>query len=168
MKTQRLLILAGASIAALVILSLVVPAYWEHRQRPFLNGHKLIAALRAFARDQGAGGRRLPPEVSLQDLLRGGYLATNEVGAFEGMDLTFNTQADDSNPQMILAHARTPDGQFICLLADGSVQQLSRKRYEEQAANLGQPSGAAGGTQPVRLETNQTSAAAGPGRRPEH
>ena len=125
-----------------------------------LNAPKLISALQAFSRDQTTGGRRLPPEISLQDLVRGGYLTTNDVRAFEGMEVMFSTQADESHPQMILARARTPDGQFICLSAEGSVQGLSRSRYEELYTNLGQGR-AANGSQPIRSETNGTSGAAG-------
>jgi hypothetical protein len=161
MKVRRLVVIACAGIALVAAVVLVVSAYWERRQTPFQNAPKLISALQAFSRDQAAGGRRLPPEVSLQDLLRGGYLTTNDVAAFEGMDVTFSTEADDTYPQMVLACARTPDGQYICLLADGSVQQFSRQRYEEQRANLGQPTGAADGSQPSSSETNRTPGAAG-------
>ena len=161
MKIRRLLVIACAGIALVVVLVLVVSAYWERKQTPFQNAPKFISALQAFSRAQSAAGRRLPPEVSLQDLLRGGYLTTNDVRAFEGMEVTFIPQADESHPQMILARARMPDGQFICALADGSVQGVSRERYEELRANLGQQGGAANGSQPIRSETNPTSGAAG-------
>jgi hypothetical protein len=164
MRIRRLLVIAFAGIVFVVVLVLVVSAYWERKQTPFQNAPKLISALQAFSRDQAAAGRRLPPEVSVDDLLRGGYLTTNDVRAFEGMEVTFSTQADESHPQMILARARMPDGQFICALADGSVQGVSRERYEELRTNLGQPDGAANGSQPVHSETNRTSAAAGSGR----
>jgi len=162
MKLRRILLVPCAGIALVVIVGLVVSAYWEHKQTPFQNAPKLIGALQAFARDHAATGRRLPSEVSLQDLVSGGYLTTNDVRAFAGMEVTFSTQADDTHPQMILARARTPDGQFICLLADGSVQQFSRSRYEE-ALRGGQPDSPANRGQPPRSETNRTSAAAGPG-----
>ena len=161
MKVRRLLVIAGAGIALVVFLVLAVSAYWERQQTPFQNAPKLISALQTFSRDQAAAGRRLPAEISLQDLLRGGYLTTNDVRAFGGMEVTFSTQADENHPQMILARARTPDGQFICLLVDGSVQTLSRSRYEDMRTNLGQPDGAANGSQPIRSETNSTSGAAG-------
>jgi hypothetical protein len=161
MNIRRLLVIACAGLALVVVLALAWSAYWEHKQTPFQNAPKLISALQAFSRDQAAAGRRLPPEISLQDLLRGGYLATNDVRAFEGMEVTFSTQADESHPQMILARARTPDGQLICLLADGSVQGLSRESYEELRTNLGQPGGEANGSHPFSSETNPTSGAAG-------
>jgi hypothetical protein len=164
MRIRRLLVIAFAGIVFVVVLVLVVSAYWERKQTPFQNAPKLISALQAFSRDQAAAGRRLPPEVSVDDLLRGGYLTTNDLRAFEGMEVTFSTQADESHPQMILARARMPDGQFICALADGSVQGVSRERYEELRTNLGQPDGAANRSQPVRPETNSTPGAAGPAR----
>src|SRR2546423_677137 len=139
MKLRRLLVSACAGIALVVILVLAASAYRERKQKPFRNAPKLISALDAFSRDQTARGQQLPPEILLQDLLRGGYLTTNDVRGFEGMDVTFNPQANDSHPQMILARARTSDGLLICLLADGSVQQFRRSRSEEIRTNLGQP-----------------------------
>ena len=161
MKIRRHLITACLGIALVVVLVLAVSAYWERKQTPFQNAPKLISALQAFSRDQAAGGRRLPPEVSVAELIRGGYLTTNDVSAFQGIDLTFSTQADESHPQMVLARARMPDGQFICLQADGSVVGMSRSRYEDMLRNSGQPDGSANGSQPVRSGTNSTSGAAG-------
>jgi hypothetical protein len=140
MRIRRLLVIACAGVAFVVVLVLAVSAYWEGKQTPFQNAPKLISALQAFSRDQAAASRRLPPEISLQDLLRGGYLTTNDVRAFEGMEVTFSTQADESHPQMILARARTPDGQVICLMADGSVAGFSASRYKEMLENSGQQS----------------------------
>ncbi len=164
MKIRRLLLAACAGIAVVVILALAGSAYWAHKRTPFEDGPKLISALQAFSRDQTAGGRQLPPEVSLQDLLRGGYLTTNDVRAFEGMEVTFNTQADDTHPEMILARARMADGQFICLMADGSVQQFTSSRLKEAVEGSGRQSGSTNRSRPVRFETNQTSPAASPAR----
>jgi hypothetical protein len=160
------LIIVCAGLALVVIVVLATSAYWDRKQRPFQNAPRLISALQALSRDQAAGGRRLPPEVSLHDLLRGGYLTARDVAAFEGMDVTFSTQADDTHPQMVLARARTRDGQYICLLADGSVQQLSKQKYEQQRGNLDHPAGEADGSQPFSSETNRTPAATGSRRWP--
>ena len=161
MRIRRLLVIACAGIALVVVLVLIVSAYWERKQTALHNASKLISALQAFSHDQAAAGRRLPPEISLPELLRGGYLTTNDVRAFEGMEVTFSTQADESHPQMILARARMPDGQFICALADGSVQGVSRERYEELRSNLGQPAGPSDGSQPLSSATNRTAGSAG-------
>jgi hypothetical protein len=164
MKIRRVLLISCAGIALVAILALAGSAYWDHKQTPFQNGPKLISALQAWARDQSEAGRQLPLEVSLQDLVRGRYLTTNDVRAFAGMEVTFNPQADDRHPRMILARARTPDGQSICLLADGSVQQLSASRLKERLQNSDQPDGAPNRTQPIGSETNSKSSAAGSAR----
>src|SRR5258708_31657822 len=94
MKVRRILLVACAGIALVVILALGFAAYWERKQIPFQNAPKLISALQAFSLDHAARGRQLQPEVSLQDLLRGGYLTTNDVRAFAGMEVIFSTRAD--------------------------------------------------------------------------
>ena len=160
MKAQRLLLIACAGIVLVVVLTVAFSAYWEHKQTPFQNAPKLTSALRAFSRDQMASGRQLPPEVSLQDLLRGGYLTTNDVRSFEGLDVRFNPHADDSRPQTILAHALTPEGQVICLLADGSVQQFTASSLREALESSSQPGGASNRSQLGASETNRTSSGA--------
>src|SRR5215468_1802783 len=99
MKTLRHLMVALAGVVLVVVVVLAASTYWERKQTPFQNAPKLISALRAFSREQAAGGRQLPSAVSLQDLLRGGYLTTNDVRAFEGMEVRFSTQSDDTHPQ---------------------------------------------------------------------
>lgn len=163
MKIGRLLLLALAGFVLILFVAFAASSYWGRRQMPFQNAPKLISALQAFSRDRTSAGRKLPPEVSLRDLIRAGYLTTNDEAAFQGTDVTFNTQADYTHPQMILARARTPDGHYLCLLADGSVQQFSRSRYVELRTNLGQAGGAANRSQPIRTATNSTSAEAGSG-----
>src|SRR5438270_10531887 len=108
MKPRSLLVFVAGGFAVAVIIALAASTYWKRKQTPFQNAPKLISAVRAFSRDQAARSRRLPPEIALQDLVQGGYLTTKDVRGFEGMDVTFNTQADDTHPQMILARARTP------------------------------------------------------------
>ena len=160
MKVRRILLAACAGISLVVIVALGLAAYWERKQIAFQNAPMLISALQAFSRDHAADGRQLHPEVSLQDLLRGGYLTANDVRAFAGMEVIVSTQADATDPQAILARARTPDGQFICVLADGSVQGFSRSRYEEMLRNSGQE-GSENSSQPIRSDTNSTSSAEG-------
>ncbi|HTL59399.1 MAG TPA: hypothetical protein VL361_27255 [Candidatus Limnocylindrales bacterium] len=153
MKIQSILALACGGIALVVIAVLAASAYWENEQRPFVNGPKLMSAVRAFSRDQVARGLPLAAEISLQDLIRGGYVTTNDVRGFEGMELAFFPQADDTNAQQVLARARMSDGDFICLLSDGSVQQISRQKYEQTHGPAGQSAGGTNRSQgtPSRL-----------------
>ena len=125
MKTRQPLIILYAGIILVVVVVPVVTTYWVRKSNSFQNAPMLLSAVQAFARDRAAAGQRPPPKVSLQELIRGGYLTTNDAKAFADMEVAFSTQTDDANPQMILAWARTPDGRYTCLLADGSVQSLS-------------------------------------------
>lgn len=131
MKIRRRLLAASAGIILMVVTIVAVDAYWKHKQVPFQNTEKLISALQAYVNDQRAGGRPFPAEITLQGLIRGGYLSSNDALAFEGIDLAFRTDALDREPQMILARARLPDGQILCVLADGSVQAFTAARYQE-------------------------------------
>jgi hypothetical protein len=145
----------------MVIAILIASAYWERKQTPFQNAPKLMSALQTFSRAQVAAGRPLPPEISLRDLLQGCYLTTNDVRALDGADWTFSTQCDEANPQAVLARTRTSDGQFICLLADGSVQEFSASRYMETLQHSGQPADSTNGIQPFHPERKTTPGAAG-------
>jgi hypothetical protein len=141
MNARRLLALAGVAIAVMVAVALAVFAYWERKQPVFNNAPKLITALQAFSSDKAARHLQMPPAISLQDLVGGGYLTTNDVAAFDGMDVTFFAQLGESSPASILAIARprASDGQVTCLMADGSVAGLSDSRYKEMLQNSGQP-----------------------------
>ena len=161
MRIRRVLLITSAGIGLIVILALVGSSYYNRKQTPFQNAPKLINALQSFSRDQTAGGWPLPPEISLQELLRGGYLTTNDVGGLAGMEVTFNTKADEGAPQTILARARTPDGQFIYVLSDGSAQAVSQSTHEVMNASQGLPGDRMNGSQPFRLETNSRSPVAG-------
>jgi hypothetical protein len=150
MKARRLLALGGTALAVVVVAVLALSAYWERKQPVFTNASKLIAALQAFSHDRVTHGQPLPQQVSLQDLVAGGYLMTNDVAAFDGIDVTFFTGASETSPQAILAVARqrADDKQVTCLLADGSVAGFSRSRYEEMLRSSGQRDGPANGSLP--------------------
>lgn len=69
----------------------------------------------------------MPESVALDVLIRRGFLNSNDVSAFEGMDVAVSIAgADETRPQSVLARARMADGTEIVALGDGSVQQLKR------------------------------------------
>ena len=150
---RHLLAATVGAIAILIALILAISAYWERKQRLFANTKDLFAAVRAFCTDQ-AGRGQVPPEVSLQDLFRGGYVTSNEIRAFEGFEVTFSTHYSDDEPQLILARALAPDGHSTCLLPDGSVQQLSAQKYSEYLKSSGRPTGATNQNEGPWPETN--------------
>lgn len=168
MNARRLLTLAGAAFAVVVAVALALSAYCECKQPVFNNASKLITALQTFSRDKAAHHQQLQAEISLQDLIGGGYLTTNDVAAFDGMDVTFFGQTSDGSPPPVLAVARlrTDEKLVTCLLQDGSVAGLTRSRYQEMLRDFGQQDGSMSGSLPVRSETNSTSTAAGSRRSP--
>lgn len=140
MKARRLALFGLAALTVTLALAVASFACWQGKQAPFDHSPDLFAAVRAFAHDQ-AGRGPLPPEISLQDLIKGGYLDSNDVRTLKGFEVTFSTRYDNDDPQLILARAVAPDGHYICLLADGSVQQLSTQKYRQQIANSVQNAG---------------------------
>jgi hypothetical protein len=160
MKARRLLFLAGTAVVVVLALALALSAYSERKQPLFTNAPELIAGLRAFSHDRVTRGVSMPREVSLQDLVAGGYLTTNDVVAFDGIDVIFFTGTSETTPQAILAVARplTEDKQITCLFADGSVAGFSRSGYEEMLRNSGR--------QPFSPQGNPDSPAAASRRSP--
>lgn len=112
------------------------PLFMAHRQhveglmlpdQPTSSGlPRLVAAMKGYSRDYISRGQALPASLTLQDLVNGGYLSTNDVQALNGADVTFYLTASNRNPQAVLVRMRMPDGRQIVALTDGSIQQLPR------------------------------------------
>ncbi len=126
MKTRRLLMMLFGVVAVATGVCVVAPSYWRQTHPVFTETAKLFGALDAYSRDQQVRGHPVPPFVSLSELISRGYLATNDVRAFEGMDVTFQLAVDDSRPRNVLIRVRWPDGTAFEALEDGSVQQVAR------------------------------------------
>jgi prepilin-type processing-associated H-X9-DG protein len=139
MKAQRLLVFIASAIVLAVVVSVAVTTYWQRKQPVFKDAPKLISAMQAFSQDLTKRGQALPPTVSLRELVSGGYIAANEVRAFEGMEVTIWLTATDHYPPAISMSARFSDGSVNVLLFDGSVQQLSRQKYDDYLKQSGQP-----------------------------
>jgi len=125
-KLRHLMVLLVAGIAILALLSLALEWYWKRNQPVFNDAPKLVAALQAFSRDRFIHGMRLPSTVSLSELVAGGYLSTNDVHAFEGIEVTFSNVTNSQNPREIMVRARLPDGSVLTLMEDGTVQTLGK------------------------------------------
>lgn len=82
----------------------------------------------------------MPLSVSLSELVKGGYLFSNSVSAFDGMDTKVWLKGTAS-PQSILMSANLADGSIVAALADGSIQQLSASRFKEHLQKTGQEGG---------------------------
>ena len=124
----------------------------------------LLSAIQEFSGDLAKQGQSVPPSVSLSELVSRGYISTNSVHAFEGMETKIWLSASSAVLDSVLMSARLPDGTVNAALADGSVQQFSAQGFAAHLKKTGQQGGAANRSQPIRSETNRTSAAAGPDR----
>ena len=91
-----------------------------------LHVTKMCIRDRTYSHDQVSHGRPLPSAVTLQDLVGGGYISTNEVRDLGGADVTFYPTVSESDPQAVLVRVRMPDGSQTVALSDGSIQSLSR------------------------------------------
>ena len=142
-------------VAALLVVQAIVG------RTPSIDGKRYMAGLTQYAQDLRSRGEPLPPSITLDELVRGGYLRTEDARPFEHAEVTFYTDADETRPMSVLMEARMPDGQVHAVLGDGSVQQFPAGRWQEHLKGIGQQDGAAKGSQPIRSETNRTSSAAG-------
>jgi hypothetical protein len=103
----------------------------------------------------------------LDTLVRLGFLRLEDAKAFDGVKVTFHSEADETRPEMMPVEALMPDGMVIAVMGDGSIQQFSGQRYEAYKKGAGensQPNGAANRSHPVSPQTNSTPATAGSGR----
>jgi hypothetical protein len=67
--------------------------------------------------------------VSLSELVNRGYISSNNVHAFDGLETRVWLAANPGMPQSVLISARLPDGSVSAVLADGSVQQFSTEKF---------------------------------------
>ena len=134
------------------------------RQEQFQDLPGLLSAMQAYSRDLTNRGLPLPQSGSLNDLVSHGYISSNSVRAFDGMEARVWFGVSEAEPQKVLISAGKPEGIVIATLADGSVQQFSSQRFDEHLRKTGQQDGPANRSQPIQPGTNSTSLSAGSGR----
>jgi hypothetical protein len=125
MKIRRLIVIFGFLIAVAALVSVALVSHWQ-RSQTFKGLPKLVAAEQSYLRDHVSRGQPLPASVTLRDLVGSGYISTNDVRAFDGMEVIFYPTANNNDPQAILVRVRISDGSQVVVLADGSVQQLEK------------------------------------------
>src|SRR5204863_3298007 len=111
--------------------------------------------------DRTKQGQPLQSTVSLGELVSRGYISSNSVRAFEGMEARMWLTVNETEPQKVLMSARLPDGSVSAVLADGSAHHFSGQRFAEHLRTVGQHDGSANGSQPIGAGTNSVSGAAG-------
>jgi hypothetical protein len=148
---------SNLSMTALAIVASLTLAACSPRNdlEHFQDFPGLVSAMQAFSRDLNKQGRPLPQSVSLSELVSQGYISTNSVHAFEGMETKVWLRADMAMMSSVLMSARQPDGSVSAALADGSIQQFSAQDFAAHLKTTGQLDGAA--------ETNSMPAGTGSG-----
>jgi hypothetical protein len=107
-KRSRAWIALGLLAAIVLVGMFSVRGHFKLRGVSVADSPKLLAAVQAFSRDQMAQGRPTPESVTLVELVAGGYIATRDIRAFEGMDVTISLTADGSRPQQIMIRVKRP------------------------------------------------------------
>ena len=117
-------------VAILVLLGLLAIQLMSPKFHP-VNGDRLANALARYTREYQIRNGTRPKLVTLQDMLDQGYLTSEDAKPFEGAEVIFHGDADNSTPHAVLIEVRTPDGQVQAVLVDGSVQQFTREQWEQ-------------------------------------
>jgi hypothetical protein len=147
MKTRRLFLVFSLSSVCLFGVAPTACRQSSHSEK-FQDFPALVSAIQAFSGDLTRQGKVLPPSVALGELVGGGYLSSNAVRAFEGMETRVWFGASPGRPETVMMSARLPNGMVNVLLSDGSVRQYPAEKFAEHLKRSGQD-GAAGGSQPT-------------------
>jgi hypothetical protein len=124
MKTKSFLIFIAA-----IALAIIVGCYLFvilKPQKGHLDAGKITDAIHAYGSKMKLGNQPLPTTISLQELIAKGFLKREDVSAFDGIEVTVYLTVDETTPQAVLMRARLPDGNEEVVLADGSIQQVSK------------------------------------------
>jgi hypothetical protein len=149
MKTRSLFVVSSMALAVVVALAVTACSKRKNHLEHFQDVPGLLSAIRAFSGDLAKQGQPMPPSVSLRELVSRGYISTNSVHAFEGMETKIWLLASPGVPDSVLMSARLPDGTVNAALADGSIQQFSAQGFAAHLKKTGQD-GAANRSQPLR------------------
>jgi hypothetical protein len=138
LRMSRFGVLTVAALACVLLLTLALPKP-KIRKPQLVDGARIVKAFARYNKDAAQPGESPPSSVTLGALVRRGYLTSQDVKPFEGAKVTFCAGADETTPQSVVCVAQMPDGTIEVVLADGSIQGLTRSRWQEYLTNLGQP-----------------------------
>jgi hypothetical protein len=87
---------------------------------------RIITAVQAFTHDRQAGHGSFPKEVSLDELVSGGYLKMDEIAAFRGREVKIFTAVDSSTLDILLL-AHLTGTHYLAEMTDGSMMRLTQE-----------------------------------------
>ena len=88
--------------------------------------------------DLRKAGKPVPDSVGLEELIAEGYLRSNARSLFPGAEATFFLNVSENQSQHILALAKHRNGVWSALISDGSIQQMTLTKLQEQLRVGGQ------------------------------
>ncbi len=138
MRTHPARIASLMALALVTVLAVTGCSKRKDQLEHFQDLPALLSARQAFSEDLAKQGQRVPPSVSLGELVSRGYISTNSVRAFEGMETKIWLSASPGILDSVVMSARLPDGTVNAALADGSVQHFSAQGFAAHLKKTGQ------------------------------
>jgi hypothetical protein len=135
LTSKRLLQLAACAAGAFALIVFIYVCSLDSKPDRF-DGAKLMNALDAYSREVKARSEKLPSSVTLDELVRRGFLQEKDVRAFAGMKAVISLDASETEPQSILMELTHPDGTKTVVQGDGSVQQETTARTRDRLKRL--------------------------------
>jgi hypothetical protein len=123
---QRAIIAIGAGVAIIAFIGWVFFLSGSSGSGEKVNGIRIVAAAQAYTHALRAAKQPIPPSVQVDELVSRGFLRSQDVAAFHGLDAAVILAGPDLGPQTVLMRVRLSDGTRLVLYADGSVQQVAR------------------------------------------
>ena len=115
---------------AAVVLGLIALIYLaiSNQSTGRVDAAKIFAAAQAYTREVRAEGFRVPPTVTMRELLARRLLKPEDVTGFKDVEVTvFLTTASDNKPDAVLMEAEFADGHRMQVMADGSIREGPKK-----------------------------------------
>ncbi len=124
----------GVTVAAVALVMVVCGLIWvvipavsnNDKTITGVAASRIASASKAYSRALRDRGQPVPASIPLSDLVKLGYLRTQDTEAFEGMDTQVGLQTNEALPVYAIMRVKMSDGSIIILHGDGSVQTEGR------------------------------------------
>jgi hypothetical protein len=133
--TNKKLAIIAAIAVGFIVVYLVVLAVLVGKSKTAVNAGEILAAVTNFC----AAHKPQPQTVTFSQLIAEGYLDSNVLEKFGASEVTVFLNADPRYPQSFLMDALMPDGSHVVAMSDGSVQGLSKGRFQQFTPTNGSP-----------------------------
>lgn len=125
MNTKRNVVVVLLA-AVLMLAGGMIFLYVSNDSSGPVDASKIVSAAWSYSGNLRIKGRPVPESVTLEELIKLGFLAEADVEGFAGMQVSVNLHADPKRPRDVLLRARLQDGTELITLADGTVQPAAK------------------------------------------